>query len=519
MNAQGTRLEQLSTLAKRLNSPRDLESVMPLVIKEVVEVLQLDRGVLLVERGRKPGEHATSHVRVGSEFTWEELTTGRKVVSRVRANGVPLVQIAGQIDQLFGPPVDMGDLKIVAGIPLHVRARYLGAIYLDSAERSKALTRDDLAFLGSVAEIVSLSLTNARAQTRLMEASRMSEDLGATLDSSEVLNRLLLRIVELTHAEQGFLLLRDEDGGKPVIWGGRDRGGRLLSEIRERHISWNIVESVLGDGQPILTDNAGADDRLSGAESVAGFQLRSVMCVPVRTKNAVLGAVYLENRSIKGLFEEEDLQVVQIVADRAGMAMDNARLYEMTREMVRALANAIEARDYGTSQHVQRVSTHAVAVGRKLGFDAEELMALEQSSVLHDIGKIGIPDRVLLKPGKLDNEEWGLMKTHPQLGVRIIRPVGLPRMVKEGILCHQEAWNGSGYPQGLKEERIPLFGRIIAVVDAFDAMISVRSYKQARSREDVIEEVKRCRGTRYDPVVVDAFLAVLEEEDHAAEKS
>ena len=194
------------------------------------------------------------------------------------------------------------------------------------------------------------------------------------------------------------------------------------------------------------------------------------------------------------------------------MAVETAKLYEQERAGLGALANAVEARDMGTSSHVQRVSRHAVAVGACLGLSGEELVQLEQSALLHDIGKIGIPDRVLLKQGPLNDEEWALMKKHPQMGLGIVEPVALPKPVREGIVCHQEAWDGSGYPFGLSGEGIPLFGRVIAVVDAFDAMVTNRPYRKARTPREAMDELNRCAGASFDPEIVLAFLSVLEVE-------
>jgi HD-GYP domain-containing protein (c-di-GMP phosphodiesterase class II) len=176
---------------------------------------------------------------------------------------------------------------------------------------------------------------------------------------------------------------------------------------------------------------------------------------------------------------------------------------------VRALANAVEARDLGTSCHVQRVSEFAVAVGSRLGLNPIELSQLEQAAMLHDVGKIGIPDKILLNPGALNEGEWELMRSHPELGLGIVNPVRLPKSVKSGILCHQEAYDGSGYPKGLKGENIPLFARIIAVVDAYDAMVADRPYRRALPQQEAVAELDRCAGSKFDPEVVMAFLEIL----------
>jgi HD-GYP domain-containing protein (c-di-GMP phosphodiesterase class II) len=401
----------------------------------------------------------------------------------------------------------------VVGIPLVDGDRFLGAVCLDSETQRAAFGPDALAFVETVAAVCALALASARARTRMLEAARMSEDLGSVLDLRTVLDRALGRIVELTRAEQGFLVIRDDETGRLQLWGAKDVRGKSMSEPGQRFLSEQIVGKVLETGEAVLSDNVAGESDLGEARSVIQFGLASILCVPIRSKKAIHGAVYLENRFEKGVFDEEDGRLVQLLADRAGMAIDNARLYDQQRQIVQALANAVEARDQTTSTHVQRVSQYAVAVGRRLGLAEERLATLEQSAMLHDIGKIGIPDRVLLKPGGLDDEEWELMRSHPQLGHDIVGPVRLPAEVKAGILHHQESWDGTGYPTGLAGDRIPLFSRIIAVVDAYDAMVADRPYRGAMSRSLAASEIDRCAGTKFDPDVVMAFLEVLEAEE------
>jgi GAF domain-containing protein len=400
--------------------------------------------------------------------------------------------------------------ETLVGLPLLDRTRFLGVLCVDSGSRPVSAEDEYLAFAETVASVAALALTNARTHTRMLEAARLSEDFGRVLDLKLVLDRALQRIVELTRAEQGFLLIRNAHSGELEVWGGKDRTGTHIAETGEQFLSKKIVMAVAGTGEAMLADNVAALDEFDDAEgSVVQFGLTSILCVPIRSRKQTLGVVYLENRLLQGVFAEEDKRLVQLVADRAGMAIENAKLYQQERETLRALANAVEARDAGTSLHVQRVSQHAVAVGRKLGLSEEALAHLEQSALLHDVGKIGIPDRVLLKAGALDDDEWRMMRSHPQLGLAIVGPVVLPKAVREGILYHQEAYDGSGYPFGIEGELIPLFGRIIAVVDAFDAMVADRPYRKARSPEEATAELERCAGSKFDPEVVLAFLEVL----------
>lgn len=182
------------------------------------------------------------------------------------------------------------------------------------------------------------------------------------------------------------------------------------------------------------------------------------------------------------------------------------RIEKMFLEGLVALASAIEARDPYTGGHLEQVTELALAVGTELGLPPEQMRALWLAALFHDVGKLAIPDSILNKPGKLTAEEYELMKTHVERGLKIIEGVSYLEPAVPGILHHHERWDGAGYPNGLQEEEISLEGRILAVVDAFDAMLGDRPYRKGRSPEAAVEELQRCAASQFDPTVVEAFL-------------
>jgi putative two-component system response regulator len=193
---------------------------------------------------------------------------------------------------------------------------------------------------------------------------------------------------------------------------------------------------------------------------------------------------------------------------------DRTRELQETRlQIIQRLGRAAEYRDNETGMHVIRMSHASQIIALELGLPGQEAETLLTAEPMHDIGKIGIPDRVLLKPGKLDAEEWAIMRRHPEIGHGIIgsHPSPLLRMAAEVALTHHEKWDGNGYPRGLRGEEIPQVGRIVAVADVFDALTSVRPYKPAWTVEAAVEELKRGSGTHFQPQVVEAFLARLED--------
>jgi putative nucleotidyltransferase with HDIG domain len=179
---------------------------------------------------------------------------------------------------------------------------------------------------------------------------------------------------------------------------------------------------------------------------------------------------------------------------------------------IQSLAVALEAKDRYTAGHSQRVSRFAMMVARGLELPAAEVRTVGQIGLLHDIGKIGMDDKVLNKPGKLTKEEFDLIKQHPVIGAQILAPVRSLESHLPGIRHHHEAWDGSGYPDGLQGDSIPLTARIVCLADSFDAMTSTRPYRPGRTLQQAIEEMRRCSGTQFDIRCVDAFVTILQRE-------
>lgn len=195
---------------------------------------------------------------------------------------------------------------------------------------------------------------------------------------------------------------------------------------------------------------------------------------------------------------------------------DNLRLRDQTREAVEALADTVDMRDPGTFQHSRRVAELAEAIARQLGLDPDQVELIRSAGRVHDIGKIAVPDAVLLKPGRLTDEEFALMKKHPVAGAEILDRFPEYRRGRSIVLHHHERWDGKGYPAGLAGRQIPLGARIMAVADSFDAMTSSRPYREGMPVSKALAILREGRGTQWDPEVVDAALAILEP---AAERS
>ena len=218
----------------------------------------------------------------------------------------------------------------------------------------------------------------------------------------------------------------------------------------------------------------------------------------------IAGVIYQSYRT-------QEARSIEKEAHGRAIAEKQQELTDSYLRTIRSLALAIDAKDQYTHQHIIRVQRYAVAIAQKMGFTEESLAQIKTSALLHDVGKIGIPEYVLLKPGKLTDEEFDRVKKHPQMGADILKPVNFPKNIMDGVKYHHEKWNGGGYPEGLKGTEIPLFGRILAVADVYDAVTSNRSYRKAWTHERALELIAVERNQHFDADIADIFLEVIEE--------
>ena len=250
----------------------------------------------------------------------------------------------------------------------------------------------------------------------------------------------------------------------------------------------------------------------SGAAGV-----RSVVLVPLYSRERFLGMIVLFHPDEADELEPEDLNLITAIAGQAAMALENATLYEDLEmsyfSTVKALARAIEVKDPYTYGHSERVTEYALAIARRMDVSENEIKNIKYAAALHDIGKIGIARKILNKPGTLSDEEFVYIKTHPQLGDSIIEPVAFLEAPRNIILHHHERFDGQGYPDGLRGDEIELGARILAVADAFEAMMSDRPYRKSLPLEEALGELESNSGGQFDPRVVRAFNEALGEGD------
>jgi diguanylate cyclase (GGDEF)-like protein/excisionase family DNA binding protein len=256
------------------------------------------------------------------------------------------------------------------------------------------------------------------------------------------------------------------------------------------------------------------DPRLSteGRAGMRRYGQRSFVALPLVAHDSLIGVVDLIDH-VERVFTEEEIATAEAVGQLVALALERAQLYEEVKRLhlgnLRALSSALSAKDYYTLGHASRVAAYMALLGRELGWPKERLEEVVDVAFLHDIGKIGVSDRVLLKAGPLTSEEWELIRQHPGISAEIVRPLFDEELVA-GVRHHHERFDGGGYPDGLAGEAIPLLARAMCVVDCYDAMSCQRPYRRALSYRQCLAELKRGTGTQFDPAMVAAFRRVLQ---------
>lgn len=513
-------LEALYNAAVELSSIVDWEILLTRVLEKAMALVKSTAGSLLLL-----DESSDCLFVVRSENLSKEIIArtkvrlGEGIAGWVAQNCEPLLLVGPianeQYPKSFPKPLTIGSSICV---PICAPEKMLGVLTLSRAVTAPHLTQDDLRLVSALGAHAGIALQNARgfrvARRNALQSEHLvqvSQHLAGSLDTDVVLHSILDKAVELLEAQSGSLLLVDEQTRELVFCVVNGPASRKLLNKRLPP-GVGIVGAVARDGKPLIINDAKADPRHYGEIDLAtATYTQSLLCVPLIAKGRTIGVVEIINKLDGTPFDKNDCDLLTAFAAQSSIALSNAQLYsELKRafaDTVRIIANAVEARDSNTAGHTNRVTAIGLAIAQELGWAREQMEFLEIGALLHDIGKIGMPDRVLNKPEDLTLEEYNLMKQHPIVGAQLLKGVGGLSSALPYILYHQERYDGKGYPFGLAGNAIPIEGRLLAVADTFDAMTSSRPYRDGLSVEEAVDEILRVRGTQFDPQVVDALIA------------
>ena len=345
----------------------------------------------------------------------------------------------------------------------------------------------------------------------ILEVSKL---IGVDLEDDRVLETVLQKAMLVLRAEAGTLWLAVDGGAEARSALGAGAESRLRARVAAGEGS---VGRVLATGAGELVADARTDaSGLGLTDGALGLVARSAVTAPLPGRNRRIGCLQVFNREDGSLFDEGDLELLCGVGTQAALVIENARHMEELRRLsasaqdawrgaLDALASALATRDYETEAHCQRTVEMTLLLARRLGVPDVRLPSMSRGALLHDIGKIGIPDGILFKAGPLTPVEREVVKQHVVLGYNMLRHIPFFSEAMPVVLHHHESYDGSGFPGGLKGEAIPQGARIFRVADVYDALISERPYKHAWSTDRAIDELRHGAGREYDPDAVDAL--------------
>ena len=408
------------------------------------------------------------------------------------------------------PEAIQKELRNAMCIPVKGVSQVLGAIFLVNTKERKRFNKQDL----ELTEVLSLRLgqeldwENEFSQSQ-EEAARFSmllrvgDLLHGIQDQPKVLELLLQMAMRLVKAQGAAIFLADETQQQLTC--------AVCSEKMERILSMpsgiGIVGWVALEGQPVgaMTET---DSRFAAeVESPFPYKIESVVAVPVRGSRRVLGVLEAVNKSrARSGFDQADINLLMILGREAGIALDYLDQAQQNSrtilELTLGLARFVDARAPYLMGHSERVAQISRILGEEMGMSPDELQQLYMSALLHDLGNVGIDDELFLAPGKFTAEEMSRMKQHTSIGASILKDVKALRHLMGGPLWHHERYDGSGYPQGLKGDQIPLFARIIGVAEAYDAIRSPRPYREALATGEALDQIRSNEGSFFDPKVI-----------------
>ena len=515
-------LEELSTLQRvsaALAQALDEETMLQQFTAIMGEIFYNDDvSVLLIDHQARALTICCSYDAGQARSTLENISIplGQGITGYVAQNGKTYRSGNVELDTHY---IDLNpESKSELCVPIKSGLEILGVLNAENDEPN-AFDESDERLLATLAD----NLGTALMRLRLLIAERqqrqqaetlqeVSAALTASLNLETVLHNSLSLLRRVLPYDGASIIMLNTEAGTPQIMAQSGYLEDVYLVPPPEITSQPHIRALLEKQHPILISDTRLHDtwlEIPGTEYV-----RCWMGVPLIVKEKVIGWLNLDKQE-PGFYDQQSIQLASAFAHQTALALENARLYNELEtsylQTVLALARAMDARDSYTADHSQRLAAMASAIAHELNCSTDEIQAIEWAALLHDIGKIGVPDHILLKPDSLDDGEWEIMRRHPDIGAEIISPVRRLSRVVPIVRAHQEKFDGSGYPRGLKGEEIPLGARILAVVDSYSAITDERVYHKGRTHQEAMEEIERCTGSHFDPQVVATFKKVLKQ--------
>lgn len=522
--------QMLRTLSGSVATVLDIYRITTMILDEVCSTLHIPMAAFFL-RDQITGRFQLT-TQIGQDAAQNiEFRQGHPMVLWLSSHDKPLtsydMEVLPQFQSLWHS--ERQDLEILSAelfIPIKVHDALVGIFLVGSKLSEQAYTLEDILTLSTVANQTAVAIENARLytseQTRLQEMDilySMARRLVTIDNLDEVVTIVAQHAVDSVQATYARILTREENGDYTC------RAYHSLSHpmddckvgekeplVAEHYYNW-----IMQGGQPEIVQSNDPDLNPEEKSVLFYSNAKSICLSPLKGIDENIGLLILgdDQHQLADSFPPTKQRLINVISDYAASAIQRAilheRLEETFLETIIALANAVDARDSYTGDHSQRMAKLSTRIGTVMNLAKDEIEALHWASILHDIGKIGVPDEILNKKGKLTKQEWVIMKEHPVIGAQIVAPVKYLDRVSPIIRAHHEKIDGTGYPYGLEGDDIPLGSRILAVVDAYIAIRDERIYSKAHTHEEAIAELRRSSGTHFDPDIVDVFCKTITE--------
>ncbi len=503
-----TRAEMLPVLLDQMNDLFHSDGAMVAMINPV-------SGATLIELGRGI---------VGSNFTGIRIAPGQGLSGQVLASDRPYLNNDVRNDARFARPDLLGDARAVACAPLIAQERPIGALWI---VRPNDISESELRLLMAVADIAANAIHRAtlHEQTeqhvrRLTALHQIDMTISASLDLNISLNVLLTNVVSQLGVDAADVLLFNSYAQVLEYAAGTGFRMQSVEQSKVRLGTGQAGIAALERRTLVLPDLTHDDVVFDRAVLLASEGFVSHFVTPLIAKGQIKGVLEVFHRTRLDP-PSEWLDFLETLATQAAIAIDNAKLFEDLQRLntdlelaydatIEGWSRALDLRDKETEGHTQRVTELALELAHILGMSDAELVQVRRGALLHDIGKMGIPDGILLKPGPLTPEEWEVMQMHPVYAFNLLSPIAYLRSALIIPYCHHEKWDGTGYPRGLKGEGIPLAARIFAMVDVWDALRTDRPYRQSWSEQEAMEYIHSETGKHFDPNIAAVFLKLVD---------
>jgi response regulator RpfG family c-di-GMP phosphodiesterase len=512
LRLQSARLEVLEEMFKAFPSGTSLHSGMTRIAGRIRKVLAADTVILHIPRQDFIGKPILCLQGSLSSLIRKHQ---RAVLSHAEVEVCRRRRF--KAGRTFSP--DLLNVRNWIASPFLLGKVVYGFVVLINKQGKPNFTRNDSRFLAAFAQHAMMLLQNRellfQSEKKIRELSiliRASELGNSTIELHHLLHTLIDAAKRLIGAQASSIMLFNEHSKALDFYAASSAKADKLQKLTVP-LGAGVASWVFQNKKPVIINDVTKDARFyPEVDKQTRFKTRSLLAVPLLAKDEIVGVIEVVNK-LSGDFSVNDMLLLTAIASQTGMSIQNARLFRKTEKLlfntVSSLSQAIDAKDQYTSGHSSRVTDFSVMIAEGLGLPLQQVKNVRLAGLLHDIGKIGINEKILLKPGKLNDEEWEVIRQHPLIGERILGHIEEIKEILPGIRNHHEHFNGAGYPDRIGDGGIPLIGRIIAVADAYDAMVSERPYKPALSPCQAVSELRRCAGKQFDPIIVSVFIDQL----------